>query len=161
MRWGSPCRPPGSDAHVQMWCWTDSYAPDGYPSHRKRWFYVIQADGSPKPGDEGYIYSALIPVSEQIVTPVCTTRRILELHPLPPPPPDPAPDETPSAVSAEPPGSTGTPEPQRLPVTRTPATTQPPASPQPVMVTVDNRVTNGATQMREDTDHPAYLSQRT
>ncbi|MFF5638135.1 hypothetical protein [Streptomyces sp. NPDC012825] len=31
-------------ASVQMWCWIDSLrAPEGYPSTRKRWFYVIQA----------------------------------------------------------------------------------------------------------------------
>ncbi|KPI20894.1 hypothetical protein OV450_7734 [Actinobacteria bacterium OV450] len=97
---------------VQLWCWLDSsVAPDGYPADHKRWFYVIQAPGSPKPGEEGYVYSALIPVSEQIITPECTAQRWLELHPPAPAPapPDPepepanAPSQTP--VPAKPPAS--------------------------------------------------------
>ncbi|MCX4632398.1 hypothetical protein [Streptomyces sp. NBC_01443] len=82
---------------VQMWCWTDStVAPDGYPADHRRWFYVIQAPGSPNPGEEGYVYSALIPVSEQITTPVCTAQRCLELHPPAPPDPEPEPTQAPT-----------------------------------------------------------------
>ncbi|MFD5420922.1 hypothetical protein ACFWJT_23200 [Streptomyces sp. NPDC127069] len=90
---------------VQMWCWTDSMAPDGYPADHKRWFYVIQAHGSPKAGEEGYVYSALIPVSEQIITPVCSAQRLLELHPPAPAPPEPEPTNAPaqSPVPAKPP----------------------------------------------------------
>ncbi|MEV6582950.1 hypothetical protein AB0M92_32860 [Streptomyces sp. NPDC051582] len=123
---------------VQMWCWTDSMAPDGYPSDHKRWFYVIQAPGSPEPGEEGYVYSALIPVSEQIITPVCTTQRLLELHPLPPAPPDPEPEPTNTPAPAPVPPS---PAPQPAAPTAkapepTPAKSAPAEPPQPAKRTV-------------------------
>ncbi|WP_328930596.1 hypothetical protein OG429_40345 (plasmid) [Streptomyces sp. NBC_00190] len=104
-------------------------APDGYPAEHKRWFYVIQAPGSPNPGEEGYVYSALIPVSEQIITPVCTAQRWLELHPPSPAPPGPEPEPTEAPVPA-PPSST---RPPVAPTTKAPeptpaepATTEPP-----------------------------------
>ncbi|MGW0754475.1 hypothetical protein [Streptomyces sp. NPDC002587] len=114
---------------VQMWCWTDSMAPDGYPADHKRWFYVIQAAGAPEPGEEGYVYSALIPVSEQITTPVCTAQRWLEIHPPSPAPPDPEPEPTkapvpalpsPAPLPVEPPVKAPEPEPTK------PATAEPP-----------------------------------
>ncbi|MFE2009161.1 hypothetical protein [Streptomyces sp. NPDC059491] len=116
-------------ASVQMWCWTDSYAPEGYPPTHMRWFYVIQADGSPEPGEEGYIYSALIPVTEQIRTPVCTTQRLLDLHPLPPAPPDPTPEPTPSTTPGPIPTASDTATAAPPPTNSTPAL--PPTTPAP------------------------------
>lgn len=58
---------------VIMRCWVDNAtAPAGYPSNEKRWFYVNEVSGGSHPGWSGYIYSAEIPVPEQILTPACT-----------------------------------------------------------------------------------------
>ncbi|MFJ9792591.1 hypothetical protein [Streptomyces globosus] len=84
------------DTPVRMWCWTDGTAPDTRAPSDKRWFYVIEADGSPHPGEAGYVHSALIPTAEQVRVPECTTQRLLEAAPLPPAPPDPAPDPSPT-----------------------------------------------------------------
>ena len=70
---GDPCGWPidqlASGDTVQMRCWTDSYKPTGYNS--SRWFYVNEVDG-PHPGWSGYVFSAEIPVTDQILTPACT-----------------------------------------------------------------------------------------
>jgi hypothetical protein len=70
---GDPCGWPidqlASGNTVQMRCWTDDYKPFGYNS--SRWFYVNEVNG-PHPGWSGYVFSAEIPVSDQILTPACT-----------------------------------------------------------------------------------------
>ncbi|NKQ28288.1 ATP synthase subunit C, partial [Streptomyces galbus] len=103
---------------VQMWCWTDSTAPDGYPANNKRWFYVYQPIATPDTRPEGYVYSAFIPPSEQIRTPECSTQRFLELHPPSPAPPDPTPESS----------TTPVPEPSPVP-------TPPTKAPEPVSYT--------------------------
>ncbi len=70
---------------VQMRCWTDSYKPAGYNS--ARWFYVNEVTG-PHSGWSGYVFSAEIPVSQQIVTPQCTDQIVSQYMD---PPADPAP----------------------------------------------------------------------
>ena len=70
-----------------MRCWTDSYKPAGYNS--ARWFYVNEVTG-PHQGWSGYVYSAEIPVSQQIVTPQCTDQ-IINQYMDPPADPAPAP----------------------------------------------------------------------
>ncbi|MFD3719806.1 hypothetical protein [Streptomyces sp. NPDC058674] len=120
-----------------MWCWTDSSAPAGYPPSAKPWFYVIQAADSPSPGKEGYVYSALIPSAEQIITPLCTTERLLATQPRPPAPPEPAPEPsekpkpTPAPPSAPPPAppTSRTPEPPRTSSPPPPPATTAPAVP--------------------------------
>ncbi|MFI1645529.1 hypothetical protein ACH4XT_01075 [Streptomyces avidinii] len=77
-------------------------APDGYPTSHKRWFYVIQAEGSPHPGRTGWVYSALIPSSEQIRVPGCTIERMLDAEPRQPAPPDPEPSNAPEPSHAPP-----------------------------------------------------------
>lgn len=76
---------------VQMRCWKDTYAPTREdPSYTSpRWFFVTELDYHP--GWSGWIYSAEIPVSEQIITPRCTDD-LLNRYPIgnpttPPPPP--------------------------------------------------------------------------
>ena len=78
---------------VVMRCWEDGHAPDGQtpPPGRNwsspRWFYVNEVDG-PHPGYSGYIYSDLIPVDRQVLTPACTLQ-ILDQYQMPryvPPP---------------------------------------------------------------------------
>ncbi|MEU6314797.1 hypothetical protein [Streptomyces sp. NPDC047014] len=125
--------PDGTPAEIR--CWTDSSAPEGYPADHKRWFYVVLAPGSPKPGLDGYIYSALIPVAEQIIAPTCTSRHWLEVHPPSPAPPDPGhgPAEAaaprPSPLPATPAPAPTTRAPQ--PATPGPATPEPPRAEPP------------------------------
>ncbi len=76
-------------APVVMRCWVDD-VPASNDSHSKspRWFYVNELIGGPHNGWSGYIYSNLIPVSEQIVVPKCTDSIYLQYQvpkPLPPP----------------------------------------------------------------------------
>ncbi|MFF4427663.1 hypothetical protein ACFYZ4_00665 [Streptomyces sp. NPDC001513] len=128
-------------AAVQMWCLQDGMAPEGYPATHKRWFYVIQAEGSPKPGETGWVYSALIPPSEQIRVPDCTIERILEAGPLPPAQPDPDPDPTkaPEPTHAPPspvPPVTKAPVPTATPPVVPPPATTPPPPPPPARHTV-------------------------
>ena len=82
--------PDGS--RVQMRCWKDTYAPTSQdPSYTSpRWFFVTEIDHHP--GWSGWIYSAQIPVSEQIITPYCSDdflNRTPIGDPNPPPPPPP------------------------------------------------------------------------
>ena len=53
-----------------MRCWTDTEAPPDTTSRSPRWFYVNEVAG-PHPGWSGYLYSAEIPVSQQILTSAC------------------------------------------------------------------------------------------
>ncbi|AIR96186.1 hypothetical protein [Streptomyces glaucescens] len=140
---------------VTMECWIDSgRVPDRADTDR-RWFLVTPAAGAPHPGRRGYVFSAEIPVAEQTRTPECDNDLVNELFgepepstPAPAPPASSAPPPPATSAPASPPdpGPTGTP------------TSEPPAP--HVTVTVENEVTNGPTQMREDTEHPAYLSTR-
>lgn len=57
---------------VQMRCWIDTSAPsDDSRTSSPRWFFVNEVNG-PHPGYSGFIYSAEVPVGEQIRTPLCT-----------------------------------------------------------------------------------------
>jgi hypothetical protein len=73
-----------------MRCWKDTYAPTAQdPSYTSpRWFYATELDHHP--GWSGWIYSAEIPVAEQIITPRCTDDLLNQYpigNPIPPPPP--------------------------------------------------------------------------
>ncbi|MFJ7159204.1 hypothetical protein ACIQUQ_30240 [Streptomyces sp. NPDC101118] len=119
-------------AAVQMWCLKDTTAPQGYPATHKRWFYVIQADGSPHPGRTGWIYSALIPTTEQIRVPDCTIERILAAGPLPtyaPEPTAPPAPTTPPATTTPPPPPPSTSRAPEPPPPPPPPTTPPPTEP--------------------------------
>lgn len=79
--------PDGSS--VQMRCWKDTIAPTRQdPSYTSpRWFFATEIDHNP--GWSGWIYSAQIPVSEQIITPRCTDELLNRYpigNPTPPPP---------------------------------------------------------------------------
>ncbi len=108
------------------------------------WFAVVRHDNSPgeqRAADPG-----------RHSTPPKTASASTDSKPAHPSPITPktatAAAPTPSAPSSSSPHRpTATPPPDRSPATS-----------EPVTVTVANRVTDGATQMREDTDHPAYLS---
>lgn len=67
---------------VTMRCWLDATGPHATPAgfHGARWFYVTDVDG-PHPGYSGYLYSELIPRSEQIRTPHCDDG-VLAAHPF-------------------------------------------------------------------------------
>ncbi|WP_371558698.1 hypothetical protein OG416_38905 [Streptomyces longwoodensis] len=147
---------------VTMECWIDSGTVPGRASTDRRWFLVTTAAGAPHPGRRGYVFSAEIPVSEQVRTPWCsndlTNRLLTEPEPAASPSPPTAPAATPSSASPtpEPPVVIVDP-PSESPRTHESTSTKP-SPPAAIWVTVDNRVTNGATEMREDTAHPAYLS---
>ncbi|MFE2823258.1 hypothetical protein [Streptomyces sp. NPDC059271] len=154
---------------VSMKCWIDHHPAPGHPDNARRWFIVSEGANGPHPGRIGYVFSAEIPVSEQIRTPLCTNDMINRLFLQEPDEPVPttaepehsteAPPPTPTvAPTATSPAGTPTataPEPVASPVTSAPENK--PEHPS-AHVTVDNRVTNGPTQMREDTAHLAYLS---
>ncbi|MFC8374017.1 hypothetical protein ACFUIT_39770 [Streptomyces sp. NPDC057239] len=150
---------------VTMECWIDSGAVPGRADTDRRWFLVTPGSGAPHPGRRGYVFSAEIPVEEQVRTPWCSTDLINELitepEPVISPSKSPPAAATPSAVSPTPSSSAVIADPPtaETPVPETTADSGP-VAPTTITVTVDNRVTNGPTQMREDTDHPAYLSTR-
>jgi hypothetical protein len=152
-------------AVVTMECWIDSGAVPGRADTDRRWFLVTPGAGAPHPGRRGYVFSAEIPVEEQVRPPWCSTDLINELITEPEPAISPSkpspPAATPSAVSPAPSSSAVIADPPtaETPVPETPADSSS-VAPTTITVTVDNRVTNGPTQMREDTHNPAYLSTR-
>lgn len=74
-------------AEVQMWCWEDTSKPaNDNTTGSPRWFYVTEVTG-PHRGLEGYVYSAEIPVANQIITPHCTDQIIAAHEPISPPKP--------------------------------------------------------------------------
>ncbi|WP_326759219.1 hypothetical protein OHB35_15725 [Streptomyces phaeochromogenes] len=145
---------------VTMECWIDSGAVPGRADTDRRWFLVTPGAGAPHPGRRGYVFSAEIPVEEQVRTSWCSNDLINELITEPQPVISPSkaspPAATPSAASPTPSSPAVITD---SPTTETPTSSRP-VAPATIRVTLDNRVTNGETQMREDTDHPAYLSTR-
>ncbi|MFI1360632.1 hypothetical protein ACH4TV_44735 [Streptomyces sp. NPDC020898] len=141
---------------VTMECWIDGRAVPGRAPADRRWFLVTPGAGAPHPGRRGYVFSAEIPVEQQIRTPWCSNDLINELLSEPEPTVSPATPEEP-APAPEP--ATPSPAPTKVtPASPTP-TTSAPAEPAAITatVTVENQVTDGEA-MREDTRHPAYLS---
>ncbi|MFF9287603.1 hypothetical protein [Streptomyces griseosporeus] len=149
-------------ALVKMECWIDGRPVPGRAPTDTRWFLVTPGAGAPHPGRRGYVFSAEIPVEEQVRTPWCSNDLINKLIAEPEPtfsattakpaPSTQPPTSRPAAPTTTPPPPTAVPpivDPPPPPTTAAPAAA--------VMVTVDNRVTDGAS-MREDTAHPAYLS---
>lgn len=150
---------------VSMKCWIDYNPAPGHLDNARRWFIVAEGANGPHPGRIGYIFSAEIPVSEQIRTPLCTNDLTNRLFSLPEPttPAPSTPEAQPAAPS--PPAAPTTTPPAPAPAAPskpadTPEPADPPQKPTSVSVTVDNRVTNGPTQIREDTAHLAYLSSK-
>ncbi|MFI1470534.1 hypothetical protein [Streptomyces wuyuanensis] len=144
---------------VRMECWIDGRRVPGRAPDDRRWFLVTAGTGSPHPGRRGYVFSAEIPVEQQIRTPWCsndlTNGLISEAEPTTAAPALPAPDPTPT-VAIKPtaaPSSTAAPK-----APTKPKQTSPP-EPAITTVTVENKVTNGET-MREDTANPAYLASK-
>ncbi|MFJ8166638.1 hypothetical protein ACIRBY_37740 [Streptomyces sp. NPDC096136] len=116
-------------AAVQMWCLQDTTAPQGYPATHRRWFYVIQSDRSPHPGRTGWIYSALIPTTEQIRVPDCTIERILAAGPLPTYPAEPTAEPTTAPPAPTGPPAAATPPPAAPATPKAPEPTPPPTTP--------------------------------
>jgi hypothetical protein len=58
---------------VIMRCWTDDEAPtsENKAWTSPRWFYVTADTGNPEDDVSGFLYSALIPVANQVTTPNC------------------------------------------------------------------------------------------
>lgn len=73
---------------VMMRCWENTWAPTiEDPSYTSpKWFYVTEVDH--RPGWSGWVYSAEIPVPEQVSTPACSSS-ILAMYPLGSPKPEP------------------------------------------------------------------------
>ncbi|MFC8229522.1 hypothetical protein [Streptomyces sp. NPDC057287] len=146
---------------VTMECWIDSGTVPGRADTDRRWFLVTPGAGAPHPGRRGYVFSAEIPVEKQVRRPECSndlTNELLgEPEPSTPAPSPPAPDAPapsspePASPSAQVPSSPAVP-------TGTPGSGPDPSAADEVTVVVRNLVTDGRTQMREDTAHPAYLS---
>ncbi|MFD7703744.1 hypothetical protein [Streptomyces caelestis] len=148
---------------VTMECWIDSGAVPGRADTDRRWFLVTPGAGAPHPGRRGYVFSAEIPVEEQVRKPWCSNDLINELLTAPEPPISPSQTPTPATP---PPTASSTPttspstSPSSAAPTETPTSESRPPAAAEVIVTVQNQVTNGPTQMREDTQNPAYLSTR-
>lgn len=136
---------------VKMECWIDGRAVHGRAPTDRRWFLVTPGAGAPHPGRRGYVFSAEIPVEQQIRTPWCSNDLINELLS------EPEPAVTPQEPATAPESAAPSPTPTKVtPASPTP-TTSAPAEPAAITVTVENQVTDGEA-MREDTRHPAYLS---